>query len=234
QLLHVGHGFVGLIIKTRVLQELSGRTFAAVQIVDDYVDLVYRGIRLAIEFIIRNQFSDGAITLADLVDQSLELTYGGGQAIVECWIVDQLADRPLPALHKGDDAVHALQQRVQVLQRALAGPDNILNVGMVPDRQHVAVFHRRPVRLRAINVNVGLAQNPGGGKGGDRIGVQSEQIFAAHLQSHFHGREFLVRVGDDADLRYVPNIHAIQAYRSADPESAGIVEERFDCDFLGE
>jgi hypothetical protein len=46
-------------------------------------------------------------------------------------IVNDLADRTLAAFDERHDAIDALQQSVNVLQRALAGAHHVLDLGLV-------------------------------------------------------------------------------------------------------
>ena len=75
----------------------------------------------------------------------------------------------IPATQAADDEASDLGRCVEVLQRALAGADYILNLGRFSRAQHISCLGLRSVRLRAVDVDVGLAQHSGSRKQGHRV-----------------------------------------------------------------
>ena len=141
------------------------------------------------------------MSLGDLVDHCFELRNRLREAVIQRGIVNQLAEGALAAFREGEDAVGALEQRVHVLQRALAGAHYLVEVGMHAGGKRVAILRRRADGLRAVHIHEGFAQHAGSLERSERIAAEVEVVFRAHLHDHFDGSELLVFVGDNENFR---------------------------------
>jgi len=91
-------------------------------------------------------------------------------------IVNQLADRSLPAFDECDDAIQTLQQRVHVLQCALAGTYHVGKVRNLAAGQNVTVGGLWSPGLRAVNVDVSFTEHARGRKQSQRIFAQAKAV----------------------------------------------------------
>ena len=161
--------------------------------------------------------AQAALSLGDLIDDSFEIGDRLREAVVERGIVDQLAQRTFAALREGQDAVGALEQRVHVLQRALAGAHHLVEVRMHLRGKRVAILRHRADGLRAVDVQVGFAEHSGRIERGHRIAAEVEAVLRAHFHDHFDRSELLVFVRHHANGRNVADIHAARAAPARPP-----------------
>ena len=101
-------------------------------------------------------------------------------------------------------------------------------------RERIPIVDGRSDGLRAVDIDVGLAQHPGGFERGHRVATQVEGVFRAHLHPDFDRSELLVFVRHNLDFHHVADIDATQAHRGAHAYTARIVEIGFEGDMFGE
>src|SRR6185437_5862710 len=147
-------------------------------------------------------------------------------AVIQRGVINQLADRSLAAFDVRDDAVHALQQHVHVLQAAVRGPDHIVISRLLFGLQYIAILHLWACGARTVDVDVSLAQHSGGREQGDRVLTQEEIVLPVDLHRYFHGS--LRVVWNDADVFHIADVNAAQTYRRAFAQAVGIREIGFD------
>src|SRR5262249_42316228 len=144
------------------------------------------GIDFPIKLVVRDQLANRAVAFSDLIYQPLELSDGRVQAVIERRIVDQFADRSLPALDECNDAVETLEQSVHVLERALAGANHVRKIRDVAARQGIAVKNHIAFCLRAVYVDVSLAEHTGGREQGQRVTAKTRKIRGVYLHRDFN------------------------------------------------
>src|SRR6266404_1514708 len=161
-LANVRNRLVRVVIQLGIFEQFAGRTFSLLQLVNQQVHFVDGGDHLLIRLVARKQWTDRALSTLDIVNQSLELSHRRVEPVVQGRIVNDFPDRTLTAFDKCQNAIHPLQQRVHVLQRALAGAHHVLDIRLVAGLQRISVYCLRTLRPRTINIHIGFAKYPRG------------------------------------------------------------------------
>src|ERR1700678_3603402 len=104
------------------------------------------------------------------------------------------------------------QNGVQLLDRSLAGLDDVGEVGSFVGFELRATVHWRTGRGLAVDVHDGIAQNPDGLEAGCGVGTHSVSIFGSDLKGHLDRGE-LAR-GHDPNFSYGADRIAFEVDRS--------------------
>src|SRR5262249_43043697 len=144
-----------------VFQEFAGGALPLLQFIDHYVQLVDSSDDFLVSFVACDQRSDRTFPALDFIHQALEFADCRIQPVVESGVIDYFPNRTLATLNEGYDAVEPLEQCVHVLQSALAGADDVLNLGSVPCGECVAIDRFRSLGEGTADIDIDLAEYPG-------------------------------------------------------------------------
>ena len=153
ELVGLGDGLIGVLIKSRIFDELAERALAALDFVRHAVQLIYGVIGFAVHFIVIDEFADTAFAVPYVIDDLLHLRQQCVGFIEQGRVLNDLSHRSSAAFNIRNNAVQALHQDFHILQRGLAAAHHILQCRGVGRLENVAVVYLLLGGFLAVNVN---------------------------------------------------------------------------------
>src|SRR6185437_13655334 len=171
-----------------------------------------------------HQLSNGAVAAVQRVCNRLQLVQGRNGLVKERGIIDKLPDGSLAAVQRIDKVVHLGENRVQLLNGALAGLDHVRQVRAFRRLQLAAVLDWRSGGELAVDVHNCIAQHAYGVEAGFRVALQQWLKFVADLHHDFYRSKLTLR--RDAHRLDVAYGHSVQVHRRAHLQTGGVLKIR--------
>ncbi len=205
-------------------EQLAGRALACVEIGREGVEAAGGIVQAIVEGVVGEELADGAMALIEADGEAVQLGERGVGLVIEVRIGDQLADGAPAGVQAVDDAVEPGDGAVKLFQGALArlheGGDGGQLLGwqlrIVPEFGALGGF--------AVQFDDGVADNAGGGEGGDGVGVEAVAEAWIQLQGELDrggAAGGIVRQVYVGDFTYG---NAFQIYRGTDLDPLGVRE----------
>ena len=215
--LHVGQQGVRLgqrriqvVVERLILEQLAGRTLSAVERSGDTIELFGRGVEPVVHGVVRHQFADGTTTVVEIDFKSVQFVDCGVSLVVEVGIVDELPDRPLAPLQVIYDRIHLRKDDVKLLDRALAGLDDVRDAWRFKRVEFIAVLERGTGSDLTVDVHDGVTEHPDGGERGLGVFLQVALILRVQLHHHLDRGQLACRIGRDRDALDRANRYSLQ------------------------
>ena len=189
-------------------------------------------VRAFVQRVVGHQFADGSLAAAYLVHQFLQSAESLDSLVVEVGIIDELTNRPLAAAHGVDQVIDFGQDGVELLDGALAGFDDIAQVGRFCRLHLSIVLQHGACGVLAVDVHDGVSKDTYRLQARPRVGVQGVLKVLAQRHGDFHRGE--PAFGHDAHRFDVSNGDAFKVDWSADLDARSILKVRTDNQPLGE
>ena len=190
-----------------------------------------RIVGIVVESVISDQLANRALAITDLIDERSELIYRSQRLVVQVRTVDQLPYGAFARVERVDEVINLGENRIQLLNGALAGLDDVGEIRRFVRPEFVIVLRFRADGMFAVEIDHGVAQHADRTQAGLGVLVKRVDVLSAQLHRDFNRRQLAVR--HNFDGLHIADRDALERDRRADLQTGGVFKVGADSELAG-